>query len=320
MPDHSEIPFRILPAPSGDGIQAARALPRMRHMSKPDLPRVGEILFEAFAAGASRHGYRPSINSREQGTSWAWALLHHGPSELLIAEVDDRIVGICCLNPRGAHAGVGPVAVDPSFQGYGVGRHLMKGLLQRASGLQSVRLFQEAFNPASLSLYQSFDFVPVAELQDLSLEQKERTKAESSGPIQALSEKDLEELFAYDLERSKLDRRTDLVYYRKWGKVLVCREESRIRGFLACLPGSRSVQLGPLLAEGEEEALSLFRAAIGVFTGRACHTRIMARDVRLASGLTELGFHLYCKNMLMVRGTWRPGRCVEAFGSFPEGV
>jgi len=46
----------------------------------------------------------------------------------------------------------------------------------------------------------------------------------------------------------------------------------------------------------------------------------MARDQVLVRTLQNLGFKLYCLNMLMVRGTWRPGRYVEAFGRFPEGV
>jgi hypothetical protein len=46
----------------------------------------------------------------------------------------------------------------------------------------------------------------------------------------------------------------------------------------------------------------------------------MARDYQLARTLMILGFRLYCMSFLMVRGTWRPGHYVEAFGRFPEGV
>ena len=126
-----------------------------RNMAKTDLDRAGEIFFEAFTVGASKHGYAPRMQSVQEGTSWALTMLRHHPTELLIAEVEDRAVGICFINPRGDHAGIGPVAVDPSFQGYGIGRQLMNALLKKADGLQSVRLFHETFNPASFSVYHS---------------------------------------------------------------------------------------------------------------------------------------------------------------------
>jgi ribosomal protein S18 acetylase RimI-like enzyme len=300
--------------------QGAKVQAQIRNMTKSDMERVGEILFNAFNVGASKHGYTPRMQSVQEGTSWAWAMLRHGPSEILIAEVENRAVGICCLNPRGDHGGVGPVAVDPSFQGGGIGRQLMNALLKKAEGLQSVRLFQEAFNAASFSLYYSLDFKPVAELLDLFVNTGERKKADLCGNVSELTAKDLDAVCMYDTPRSKLDRRTDLAYYAKWGKVFVFRHQSQIRGFLVCLPGSQSVQLGPLVAEGEEEANWLFKHALGVFNARPCQARVMARDYSLFRTLDELGFRIYCLNILMVRGSWRPSQYVEAFGRFPEGA
>ena len=138
--------------------------------------------------------------------------------------------------------------------------------------------------------------------------------------VTQLIPKDIPTIYSYDCPRSKVDRRPDFAYYVKWGRVFVYRYHSQIRGYLACLPGSESVQLGPLLAEGEEEAKCLFQHAVMVFKNRVCRTRIMARDYWLARGLKELGFKIYSINNLMVRGTWRPGQFVEAFGIFPEGI
>jgi ribosomal protein S18 acetylase RimI-like enzyme len=296
------------------------AAPRIRDMTKTDLHQVGDILFEAFSGGASKYGYAPRISSAQEGASWAWVLLRHGPRELLVAEVENRVVGICCLNPRGDHGGVGPVAVDPSFQSRGMGRQMMDALLVRAEGLQSVRLFQEAFNPASFSLYYSLDFMPVADLLDLSLNGEVRRGTDHGSKISELAAADLDALCAYDIPRSRLDRRADFAYYGKWGKVFVYRERTEVRGYIACLPGAQSVQLGPLVAEGEEEALCLFRHAVGFFGDRPCQTRVMARDHMLVKSLKKLGFQLYCLNVLMVRGPWRQSTHVEAFGRFPEGA
>jgi GNAT superfamily N-acetyltransferase len=293
---------------------------QIRNMMKTDLDRVGEILFEAFNNSALKHGYAPRMQSAREGTSWAWAMLRHGPNEILIAEVEDRVAGVCCLNPRGLHGGVGPVAVDPVYQGQGIGGQLMNALLKRAESLQSVRLFQEAFNPGSFSLYYSRDFIPVADLLDIFADPVEQKRGELCSKVSELTSEDLDAVSRYDIPRSKFDRRTDLAYYGKWGKVFVYRNRSEVRGFLACLAGSRSVQFGPLVAEGEEEATYLFRHALWAFSGRPCQTRVMARDQVLVRALQESGFKLYCINMLMVRGTWRPGRYIESFGRFPEGA
>jgi ribosomal protein S18 acetylase RimI-like enzyme len=289
-------------------------------MTRDDLEQVGKVLFAAFNSEAAKHGFSPRMENPQEGASWAWAMLRHGPKEPLVAEADNRVVGICCLNPRGDHGGIGPVAVDPAFQGQGIGRQLMHALLARAQGLQSVRLFQEAFNPASFSLYYSLDFLPVAELLDLSLEKGKRKGSGLCRRVSELTANEVDAAYQYDIPRSKMDRRADLAYYVKWGKVFVFRYQAEVRGYLACLPGSRSVQLGPLVAEGEEEAQCLFHHAAGVFNDRPCQTRVMAKDAKLVKQLQHSGFKLAYLNLLMVRGSWRPGRFVEAFGRFPEGA
>jgi GNAT superfamily N-acetyltransferase len=291
---------------------------QIRNMRRADLDQVGEILFKAFNTCALKYGYAPQMQSVQEGASWAWVMLRHGPSELLIAEVENRAVGICCLNPRGNHGGVGPVAVDPSFQKYGIGRRMMNVLVNRAEGLQSIRVFQDAFNPVSFSLYYSFNFLPVVDLLNLFLDTGDLNGADLCRDVTELTMGDIDAVYTYDVSRSKLTRRTDLEYYVQWGKVFVYRSKSQIRGFLACLPGSQSVQLGPLVAEGEDEAICLFQHALEVFKQRPCQTRVMARDYLLVRTLKKLGFKLYCLNILMVRGLWRPSQYIEAFGRFPE--
>jgi hypothetical protein len=138
--------------------------------------------------------------------------------------------------------------------------------------------------------------------------------------VEELTLNDLDQVCTYDNPRSGLNRQTDFKYFTRWGKVFVYQHQSQIRGYLACLPGSRWVQLGPLVAEGQEEAKCLFRHALAFFKDRNFRTRIMARDHILANALKGLGFRLYCTDFLMVRGLWRPSQYAEALGIFPEGV
>ncbi len=289
-------------------------------MTRADIGSVGEILFKAFNSVALKHGYAAKLNTVEEGTAWAWTMLRHPFSKIIVAEVGCRVVGVCCLNVRGDHAGLGPVAVDPSAQGAGIGKKMMTALLRKAEDLRSVRLFQEAYNVSSFSLYYSLDFLPVASILDLVLNVGEGAITGEQTGVAGLSAHDCEELCAYDNPRSQFDRGDDFRFFFSWGQVLVYRSQGEIRGFLACLPTSRSVHLGPLVAEGEEEAGHLFQHAVGLFNTRLMRTRVLAQDRTLARTLSGLGFRLSCLDNLMVRGSWRPGRYVEAFGQFPEGA
>src|SRR6185503_14922682 len=62
------------------------------------------------------------------------------------------------LSERDPIRAIGPIAVDPSLHGYGIGRRLMQAALDRAQGAPSVRLVQEIYNLQSLSLYASLGF------------------------------------------------------------------------------------------------------------------------------------------------------------------
>jgi GNAT superfamily N-acetyltransferase len=289
-------------------------------MTRTDVDRVGEVLYEAFKAGALKHGYAPRMQSAQEGKAWAWAMLHHGPNELLVAEVENRVVGLMCLNPRGNHGGIGPLAIDPHFEGKGLARELMQAIIKKAERLQSIRGLQEAFNPASFALLTALDFVAGAIVVDLFRDARIAEELDLCSSVTESMPGDLDAIHAYDTPRSKFDRQTDLAYYAKRGKTLVYREQSEIRGYLACLPGPESVQLGPLVAEGDDEAKSLFRYALTVYKERSFRTCVLARDGVLVKALMSLGFKVYCLDVMVVRGSWRPGEYVEAFGRFPEGT
>lgn len=289
-------------------------------MTKADIDRVGEILYVAFTAVATKYGYAQIMQSVQEGKSWAWAMFHYDPSEALVAEADNCVVGAVFLNRRGDRGGAGPMVIDPNFQGTTVTAMLMDAFIERSKSLSSIRVIQETFNIKSFSLLYAYDFLPVAELLDLYLTKNTGRNSVLHGNISELTARDLDEICTYDMPRSLFDRRKDLAYFIRWGKVLAYKNQGRICGFLACLPGTGSVQLGPLLADGEEEAESLFLHAVSVFKDKTCRTRVMARDSHCAKVLLKSGFRMYCMAIIMVRGAWRPGRYVEAFGRFPEGV
>jgi hypothetical protein len=75
-----------------------------------------------------------------------------------VAEAAGQVVGFSFLREYNAVRAVGPIGVDPKVQGAGIGRALMLAMIERARGQPGIRLHQDAFNPASLSLYASVGF------------------------------------------------------------------------------------------------------------------------------------------------------------------
>jgi ribosomal protein S18 acetylase RimI-like enzyme len=120
----------------------------------------GGICYEGFRVVTDRHGYPPVFASVEIATRRLAAFLANPSVFGLVAELgaERRIAGFNFLSERDPIRAIGPIAVDPSLHGYGIGRRLMRAALDRARGAPGVRLVQESYNIQSLSLYASLGF------------------------------------------------------------------------------------------------------------------------------------------------------------------
>lgn len=132
----------------------------IRPATDADAQACGRICYEGFRAVTDRHGYPPVFASIEVATRRLAAFLANPSVFGLVAELDGerRIAGFNFLSERDPIRAIGPIAVDPSLHGYGIGRRLMRSALDRAVGAPSVRLVQEGYNIQSLSLYASLGF------------------------------------------------------------------------------------------------------------------------------------------------------------------
>tara|TARA_R110002096_G_scaffold100173_7_gene222003 strand:- start:11791 stop:12246 length:456 start_codon:yes stop_codon:yes gene_type:complete len=85
---------------------------------------------------------------------------------IFTATVDERVVGSCALfnKTRGVYE-LARMAVDPDFQGQGIGRKLALHALEklREVGASRVELLSNTRLEAAIALYRSLGFEPVAE-------------------------------------------------------------------------------------------------------------------------------------------------------------
>jgi GNAT superfamily N-acetyltransferase len=126
-----------------------------------DVPVLGQLVHDAFAGFHDRHQIPRDFAAREVAVGLMQAWTAHPRIWGVVAEdADGRIVACNFLDERNSMPGVGPVCVDPSQQGGGLGRAVMQAVVDRGRqiGATSVRLVQEPLNCVSLSLYTSVGF------------------------------------------------------------------------------------------------------------------------------------------------------------------
>lgn len=221
--------------------------PEPRH-----IPELGRICFEAFRHVSEGHGFERDFPDAETAAKVIGLILSLPRSFGIAVQVGERLVGSNFLLLTDRVAGVGPITVDPAWHGRRIGRRLMEAALARAreDGFARVRLMQDSFNTASLSLYASLGFdvrEPIGMMQ----------AAPATGPDSAVrlaGPEDLPVLEALCVRSYRVNRQNELAAWLARGIPVLVREvQGRIRGYL--VPG----KLGHGVAETEADALSLIR-------------------------------------------------------------
>lgn len=133
---------------------------------EPDhLPELGRICYDAFSTLQRRHNAPVDFESADEGRM-VINLLANRPDYIGVAAIEEdrhgkqTLIGSNFLQTSDVVCGLGPITVDPKAQSKGVGRALMQHIINEARqrDRREVRLFQEAINTTSLSLYTSLGF------------------------------------------------------------------------------------------------------------------------------------------------------------------
>ncbi len=132
----------------------------LRPATPADAEACGKICRDAFNAINDAHGFPRDFPSVEAAVGLLRMLLEHPGFYGVVAERDGTIIGSNFMDERSVIAGVCPITVDPAVQNQGVGRRLMRDVIDRAASrsVPGVRLCQAAFHRRSLCLYTSMGF------------------------------------------------------------------------------------------------------------------------------------------------------------------
>src|SRR5829696_3212392 len=226
-------------------------------------PEIGRICFEAFREVQDRGCGTRDLPTVEIAQQVLGMLVEREDFYSVSALDNGRLVGSNFLSLMDPVAGVGPVTVDPSYQGQGLGRILMQDVIEYAqrNNIEQVRLMQDSFNVASLSLYASLGFdvkVPVAFIQTAPL-------AEADDSVRPITEPDLPAIEELSERIYKNSRRNEVAAAGPYGFAALLRErQGRITGYL--LPGI----LGHGVAETEQRRSGFGRRGSTSPTARSC--------------------------------------------------
>ncbi len=171
------------------------------------LPELARICHGAFAALHDRHQLPRDIPDLATAEMIVSHLAGRPDYAAVAASLDGRIVGSNFLLDAAPFAGVGPITVDPEVQSRGVGRALMQWAIDEAQrrGIAQVRLFQEAINTTSLSLYTALGFDWRASAAALTVQ----PAGADDGSIRPLSADDLERVEALSRRSYGFSRAAD---------------------------------------------------------------------------------------------------------------
>ncbi|HKG47885.1 MAG TPA: GNAT family N-acetyltransferase [Pyrinomonadaceae bacterium] len=131
---------------------------KIRPMKVEDVETCGRICYEAFKNIAERHNFRLDFPTAEAAIEITRTFLDSPESFNVVAEREGKVIGSNHLWEYDAIRAVGPITIDPAAQAKGAGRMLMEAVIERGKGSRGIRLVQDSFNAASLSLYASLGF------------------------------------------------------------------------------------------------------------------------------------------------------------------
>lgn len=219
--------------------------PEPRHAGE-----LGRICYEAFKDIADRHGFPPDFPSVQVARSVIGMLIERPDFYGVAALADGELAGSNYLSFSDPVAGLGPITVDCAFQGRDIGRALMQNVIDyaRRNAIQRVRLLQDAYNTASISLYSSLGF----EVKHATAFMRMSPAAKPDASVRPVQESDLPALDALCQRNYKASRRNELASAVQGGLSPFTRQrDGRLTGYL--IPGI----FGHGVAESVDDAVTI---------------------------------------------------------------
>jgi GNAT superfamily N-acetyltransferase len=179
-----------------------------------EIPALSRICHEAFSALHDRFGIERDIPDVAVGEMIVSQVVKRPDYTGVMAVLDGRVVGSNFLLQADEVAGVGPITVDPAVQSKGIGRALMQWVIDEARRreIRQTRLFQEALNTTSISLYTSLGF----DWRDSAALMQARPAATEDPTVRAVTAEDLPAIAELSRSAYGFSRENDAARLIEW--------------------------------------------------------------------------------------------------------
>jgi predicted N-acetyltransferase YhbS len=228
----------------------------IRRAQPSDIDVCARINYEAFKDISDRHHFPTDFPTLEFSTEFIELLIESPLFFDIVAESEGAVVGCGFMDERSPIRGIGPVTVARTFQGRGTGREIMKALLERGQDAAGIRLVQESFNMAALSLYASLGF----EVKEpfVLMEGKFRSQPPHGFEVRPMASEDVGECAALCEKLCRCDRTSEIEEALNFLSPLVACQQGRIVAYTCAVsPVGHSVAQ----TEADMQALLLGAAA-----------------------------------------------------------
>ena len=289
----------------------------VRALTHDDVDDAAHLLYESFSAVYRQRGHVPPFPNIESASWLCRAYLDLDPDGCALAEADGLPLGVGFVHPRWSVASIGPIAARVGAP-HGVGRALMTHLHRLTQGCESVRLFQDSFNPDSFGFYTRLGYV-VADVAPYLLADQLAPPAARPRSVRVATVSDLAQIERYDLGRTGADRGRDLALLAQSGSAVVTEQQGVLAGYLFYRSLPARVILGPAVAESPEVLATLIDAVAAALPGRPAVIRGSAAAPPVLHRAFERGFRVDHLGNLMVAGSYRFPPA-QLYALFPESL
>ncbi|HYY57289.1 MAG TPA: GNAT family N-acetyltransferase [Pyrinomonadaceae bacterium] len=278
---------------------------QIRPTKQEDAETCGRICYEAFKTIAERHNFRPDFPTPEFAVQLVESLIASPQVFGVVAESDGRIIGSNYLWEYDRIRAVGPITVNPSVQSKGAGRKLMEAVIERGQASNGIRLVQDSFNMASLSLYAGLGFDVKEPL--VCIEGELKGDVPSDVEVRPIKEEDFEGCAELCRKAHGFERTGELKNIPPFLKSFVAMRAGRITAYAAA---PHFWALNHAVAESEEDMRALLTGAGNLGEGQPISFLLPSRQTDLFRWCLKKGMRAVKPMTLMAMGEYRePGAC-----------
>ena len=304
---------------------------QLRSMTPEDRSEVAELIYCSINVWYQTHGQSEIFRGGPRITEVFYDVYNGMTPDCNVVAVNPetgRLMGSCFYHPRKHHVSLGIMNVHPNYFGRGVGRALLKYIIDYTdrNGYNALRLTQSAINIDSFSLYNKYGFVPRYAYQDMIIQVPENGMHRSvpgGDRVRDATLADIPAMAELEMTVSGITRELDYRYCIEnkrgfWHVAVIESACDDIDGFMISSGHSAMNILGPCVARTEAAAAALILRELDQYKGRAPVALIPMEKEGLVRQMYDWDARNCEMHFCQVRGKFKPFNGINMPTFLPE--